>query len=240
MASMDIFAIDACFVKEHPEIDMNAHSISLSDMEKDSGVDLFPHVKKINNDFYVGKIRDKNLCAVMERVTKHNIDLYLRYATQQAYGLSRLILPIFNRLDDEYRNLFSSDGRTYFANVLEMSSYEQNEIWVGYITRDCNPQPISDDVKNYSIAIPPAIEEILKTLPNYKPNYFNNTTNSVSFAEFMEMFVTVVTSPHALLATYLGISYPVERVHDRTKGIYSDLHTFLAICMSCVIQKEKL
>lgn len=39
-----------------------------SDNIEDPGKHLFPLVQKIDNDFYVGRIKDKNLWLVMERI----------------------------------------------------------------------------------------------------------------------------------------------------------------------------
>ncbi len=101
-----------------------------------------------------------------------------------------------------------ADGALHFKGVLNEISYSANEVWVAYITRAETPQPIPDEMKYYF------------------------WQESDSFAKDVEMFVTVTSSPNALITTHMGVTHTAEAAFQgRTKGISVDLHSFAAKVM---------
>lgn len=157
-----------------------------------------------SNNFYTAKIKDKDLWLAMERIDDNTQPRWLSYAQAQSD-------PSVLRITSDLTTRSTGSGAHYFLRVLEGTDHTLNEIWVAYITKQ-TPEPIPSEMGSYShkrVLSPPA------------------------FAKNIEMFLTVTSSPQALLTTHLGIEASFESIYfqTRTKGISLDLHSFAAKVM---------
>ncbi len=178
----------------------------------DPGYNLFPEIKKVNDNFYVGKMKGRDLWMVMERVHEWNVLDWQNYAKVQSNG------HVVNYSANFMKN-FNSDGVAHFAKVLNTVSFDtsspwevhklwiDNEVWVAYVTGDAHPMPIE------------------------KSKMFNYTTENVldqkiAFAKNLYMYVTITTSPKALITSHMGVSASAEGLAKGVRGISMDLHSF--------------
>jgi hypothetical protein len=105
----------------------------------------------------------------------------------------------------------TGDGSLLFLSVLNEISYQDNEIWVAYITKADTPHKVDNRFEDYSV---------------------NDVDDSLhSFAKDIEMFVTVTSSSNALITSHMGIATSIEGVRTRQKGTSLDLHSFAAKVM---------
>lgn len=161
-------------------------------------------IKQLDDDLYYGKITGKNLWAVMERVNENNYRMWENYGTVQSGS----------RAADFARNFmptYTNDGSGHFHEVLKTISYKTNEMWIAYITR-AFPQKIPNIISYNG-------QHLMKS--DYK------------FVKDIEMFVTITSSPNALITSHMGISVSIEAVvgENRTTGLSIDLHSFAAKVM---------
>jgi len=104
----------------------------------------------------------------------------------------------------------SSDGSAHFEFVFNENLHKKNEVWVAYITRSNPPYKIKSD---------------------YYDNVSFEMNQFPDFQKNIEMFVTVTSTPSALITSHMGISVSLEREQIRTKGTSIDLHSFAAKVM---------
>ncbi len=173
-------------------------------IEEDAGKNLYPAIQKVSNTFYTSKIPHKNLTLVMERIDGRTLPLWLNYISVQSN--ERVTMLASSDIKGT-----TGDGSLHFKKVLEEALFEANEVWVAYVSRSDNPQPIPDSMEKYSV----------KTIDNLVP-----------FAKDIEMFLTVTSSPQALITSHVGIASTYEGfLQGRTKGTSLDLHSFAAKVM---------
>ena len=169
---------------------------------------LFPSVKKINKDLYVGKVGEKFYVA-MEQINQDNIDKWTEYARIQVSAGSHKPL----------KYLSSSDDSGHFLQVLKFyrdgKITSDNELWIAY----ASSRPVTGKAKKLGLCNP-----------------------------FIEMFVTVVTSPDALITSHMGISRTWKTAYDlqqkpprRRKHPYQSvhLHSFAAKVMKLKNPRRK-
>jgi hypothetical protein len=174
-------------------------------IEEDPGQCLYPNIRKVTNNFYASRIPNKNLTLVMERIDRRTHSLWQQYISVQS---NTRAIEVVNNL----KRGTTADGSLLFRDILDKVSYTKNEIWVAYITKSAAPQPIPDGIKYYCAS--------------------NLDDSSDSFAKDIEMFVTVISSPNALITSHKGISMTIEgALGNRTKGTSVDLHSFAAKVM---------
>lgn len=187
-------------------------------------------VQKMSDDFYIGKIPGKELRGgkelwlAMERVTDDNIASWKKYIKIQT--MPRGIGVAFARIDENGKAMqkgMLGDGSYHFKAVLDEVSYTENEIWIAYITKASLPQKI------------PAIPDFHPTWgydPVYACENSNNLCKGGAFMANLEMFMTVTSSPNALVTSHMGIASSIEgTLSRRTKGTSVDLHSFAAKVM---------
>ena len=166
----------------------------------------------IPNKFYVAKIKDKPLYAVMERVTDENIEVWKNYITIQTSSRALEFTP---------KN-FSGDGSRHFAKVLSETSHDANEMWIAYLTS--NDHPVYDPYK-------------FSTYNQQKMIDRNHT-----IAKNIKMFVTITSHENALITSHMGVSKTLETVFgkEQYKDISMDLHSFGAKFMLMRDARKKL
>jgi hypothetical protein len=158
---------------------------------------------EINPNLYTAKIPNENLTLVMERVTSDNYLKWQIYADWQSN-------PKDTRYLEKNYGINIQQGTEWFEKVLKESSYTNNEIWVAYITTSPSPTAIPDSMYIY-----------------------RGFGNSTDFAEGIQMFLTVTSSPNAKITSHMGIAASAEAVASgrRPRGISLDLHSFAAKVM---------
>lgn len=169
------------------------------------------NVLKVNNNFYVGQMRsdDKKLWLVMERIDERTLPLWQTYIGVQS---NPRINVLVNGMDQKGSLL---DGSGHFFNVLYETSSTLNEMWVAYITRAETPEPIPDSMKSYSATDLDAFMQ----------------RKGREFTKNILMFVTVTSSPRALITSHMGIARSVEGVFSSVRHVSLDLHSFAAKVM---------
>ena len=167
---------------------------------------LYPEVIQNSEGLYTAKIPTKNLYLVMERIDSENIELWQNYAMIQS---NDRVIRSASCLDKSLRKHAgqAAEGSVHFKSVLDTVDYTKNEVWVAYISRNQKFKKIPKEMSKYSTQISP------------------------DFVKDIEMFVTVTTSPEALLTSHMGITFSFEHAKDRIKGVSLDLHSFAAKVM---------
>jgi hypothetical protein len=89
--------------------------------------------------------------------------------------------------------------------------YNVHEVWVAYITKTKTPEKIPDNMAVYS-----------------SDNAINGDN---AFAKDIEMFVSITSSPEALITSHMGVASSIEGVGNRSRGTSVDLHSFAAKVM---------
>ena len=175
----------------------------------------------VKDTFYVGKTSSKpDLTFVMERVSDENIKDWQHYATEQSNNQSFKIAA-------EYDRSFNGDGSGHFKKVLSETSYRDNEIWIAYITTQQNPNYTSKKFYNYESECSFITHIKRKVDPSRRiPDYCTQGQNIL-------MFVTITSSPSALITSHMGISKTAEAIinGNEHKGISMDIHSFGAQVM---------
>jgi len=156
------------------------------------------------------------LWVAMEELSADNYVLWLEYAKKQMHNAmtsdarAQLLLK---------KSVLSIEGAAHFHNVIARwkTSRGIEKTWVTYVTRQNPPVPIAEG-----------------GMTRYKDANFENLSlgsiNTVvpTFADNIEMFVTVTTATEALVSMHLGIAFTIERAHDRSRGIALPMHAFAA------------
>ena len=169
-------------------------------------------IQQIDENFYVGKMPSKKLWLAMERIDDSNFSLWKHYVSVQSHPRSSTFAEHLVDKDNNPLQKGSIGGASFLANaILNDVSYVDNEIWVAYITKAAIPQKIPNDIISY--------------------NAENVMSCNKPFAKDIEMFMTVTSSPQALITSHMGIAASVEGVRDRAKGTSLDLHSFTAKVM---------
>lgn len=176
-----------------------------SSMSEDPGKDLYPQIRKLSDDFYVARIPDNQLSLVMERVDNRNFKSWIQYARLQSNP--RIVMKAQNKQPS-----FTSEGASYFyKSLINYFPLKPLEVWVAYITKEENPEKIPDSMSNYNV----------ETL-----------SKGNGFSEKIQMFVTIVTTPQALITSHIGVSASIEGIlYGRVRGVSMDLHSFAAKVM---------
>jgi hypothetical protein len=152
---------------------------------------------------YSAKIPSKPLLLVMERITDQNRPLWRHYALKQNEQLSYMAIK------DRFPK-FTDDGSGHFLEVFDQVDHQKNEVWVAYITTDNQARHVSEeDPKGYRSSLSKA------------ESFFGNIV----------MYVTVVSSPEALITSHMGVSSSHEGLEKNIRGISIDLHSFGAKVM---------
>jgi hypothetical protein len=180
----------------------------------ESRAQLFQHVQKIDDHFYYGRIPEKDLWVVSERIDFMNIGSWLHYAKVQSESprASDHVSSLRDRNGKALQKGSLFTGSNHFKRVLQELSYQINEVWVAYITKAKFPEKIPGSLHKY--------------------NSGNILDGTCPFANNIEMFVSVTTSPNALVTTHMGVARSIEGVLSRkSKGTSVDLHSFAAKIM---------
>jgi hypothetical protein len=196
-------------------------------MESAENSQLYHDVKRGAN-FYVGKIKDKNLWMAMEHIDSSDVlSCWLKYIGVQ-YTNYKLGYTLQGKDGKAIMPGFSKDGSEHFLLVLQdqmgnARNPNTDEVWVAYVTTNQNPEPITayknNRIHNYDI--------------NYLPrNRFYDRNN---FPGNILMYVTITSSPNALVTSHMGVSVSLEGIEQRKDGIgygiSMDLHSFAAKVM---------
>jgi hypothetical protein len=135
----------------------------------------------------------------MEKISNINLSFWQAYAKVQNN---------FSRIVDLMKQFpkFTNDGSDHFHEVLTKVDPNKNDIWVAYITSNSDVRHIEkDDVEDYL-------------------NSYNIT--KTGFCENIVMYVTVTTSPNALITSHMGVSLSHEGLKKQIRGVSKDLHSF--------------
>jgi hypothetical protein len=180
----------------------NASNAAENSVDKDQGAHLYKNINKVNNNFYTAKIPHKKLWLVMERINDRNHSYWLDYMTHQSNP--RSVVSAGN-------GMTTGDGSLHARRVLNEISYKDCEVWVAYITKGGRPEKQGDDPFSYEP----------------KQAFLNGI-----YKDGIEMFVTVTSTPKALITSHMGVAASVESFRiGRTKGTSIDLHSFAAKVM---------
>ncbi len=190
----------------------------------------------VGSELYAAKIphradfEDRELYCVMERVNDDNIKSWKQYANVQ--GHARVVETTLSLVGEDGKKLFPKgnpgDGSQHFNEVLKKTSRQLNEIWVAYVTTNRKIEHISSGFSVYYT--PGHIDETLHL--HHKSWTGSPDRAGNSFAKNIQMFVTVTSSPEALITSHMGIATSVEAIiTGRMKGISVDLHSFAAKVM---------
>ncbi len=181
-------------------------------IDRDPGEHLYPHIRKIDNGLYFAKIPGHDLYFVMEQVTGHNIEQWKQYASIQSND--RVISWATNVSvgGGKLAKNPPTDGSAHFKKVLsEIPSHA--DVWVAYITSNPVPQHIPYSMKHYSA---------------------DDTSGGEEFSKNIKMYVSVTSSPEALVTSHMGVAFSVESLLlGRPSGISVPLHSFAAQVMLC-------
>lgn len=172
------------------------------------------NIKKHGDGFYTSSFKknDTKMSLVMEQVTDGSLPLWRDYISVQANERSVAVVRSYRDKDGKALQGGSlSDGSRFFKKVLKHTSHTLCDIFIAYITRSAKPIRIPDSVKYYSVE---NVEEV-----------------DHDFASQIEMFVTVVSSPNALITSHMGIAATLESVGRRERGLSLILHSFAAQVM---------
>ena len=162
------------------------------------------HITQVEDGLYTAKIADRPLTLVMEKIDDADRALWQHYARVQ--NSPRTTQFLYQKFPN-----FSTDGSDHFASVLSEVDPHKNEIWVAYITTSNQARRISkEDVADYSSA-----DEKTKT----------------GFLDNIVMFVTVASSPKAVISSHMGVSASYEGLMRKIRGVSKDLHSFGAKVM---------
>ncbi|MBX9977304.1 MAG: hypothetical protein K2X98_03550, partial [Alphaproteobacteria bacterium] len=167
------------------------------------------NIKKVNDNFYVGKIKDQPLWLVMEHIAdKSTLDKWKDYIDVQTNPRSVDFAPKGSKK-------FTTDGSATFRTVLNTTDMHKNEVWVAYITSNPNPRPIAESTGS--------------SWDWYKAEQLFPPTNS--FAKDISIFVTVTSSQNGLITSHRGVSISLEGLSNKVRGLSMDLHSFAAKVM---------
>lgn len=176
-------------------------AIALSLISTISSFALFASWKdfsQIDEGLYSAKIANRPLTLVMERVNNNNLELWQRYANVQNYR--RLYYHYAKRFPK-----YTSDGSEHFKEVLEKVDPNKNEIWIAYVSSNEARHITTDDVADY-------------ITPERK--------TQTGFCDSIAMYVTITTSPNALISSHMGVSVTFEGLDRNIRGVSKDLHSF--------------
>lgn len=157
------------------------------------------NITQVDDGLYTAKIVNRPLWLVMEKIDDKNLEFWQKYAGVQ--DNPRVLLDLFQRFPK-----YSSDGADHFASVLSKVDPNKNEIWVAYVTSGEKPRHITkEDVDGY-----------------FDPSYKTKT----GFFDNIVMFVTIASSPQALITSHMGVSASYEGLMRDIRGVSKDLHSF--------------
>ena len=182
-----------------------------------NGIIRFHHELSCNTYFltgplYMGKIPGEDLYLVMERLDHSNHGCWQGYFELQD---SRKVVR--DALDT------SVGSRDAFIAIRD-GIHEPEERWVAYISRSEISIAIKDSMPSWQNHLNEPYIHHTKRLYEQMSEYYD-------FAENIVMFVTVTSSPEALLTTHMGVAEAVDSWGDRPKGISMNLHAFAAKVM---------
>jgi hypothetical protein len=165
-------------------------------------------IVKINDQFYTGKIKGRNLWLVMEHVTDPFVHgAWKHYANIQSKNRVVQWALRFNRN-------FTSDGSRHFKMVLDEVSITSNEVWIAYVTT--NPSPVPMQAASFY---------------GYNEDHLDIKKAPHTVAKDIVMFVTITSSPTAIITSHMGVSTSIEGLQNRQPQISMDLHSFAAKVM---------
>lgn len=190
------------------------YGASSSDIQKDPGEDLYPHILKVDNGLYFAKMKSHDLYLAMERVDDDNLPYWKQYATTQSNERVGGWASALVHEDGRRRQKGCiADGACHFDRVLKETNLYRNEVWVAYVTSHKIPSHIPLSMGRYSAA------SLMQD-------------GSYMFAKHIKMYVSITSSPHALITSHMGVAVSAEGVKsDRPKGISVPLHSFAAQVM---------
>lgn len=195
----------------------------------DPGEDLYPHIKKVSDSFYYAKMKGHPLFLVLERVTSENDQVWKKYAVVQNSVLNELERDngaLTNNKDTKLDPfvLALREGLGHFEEALFEVSLDKNELWVAYVTNLSKPRPITkQEMDDYQAFYNFGYRTRSPSGPIKNPEAVKN----------IKMFVTITSSPTALLTTHMGVAASLDSALDenRPKGISVPLHSFAAQVM---------
>ncbi len=167
--------------------------------------------EKMSESFYVGTLKSRKLSVVMERITAQDqlVD-WRRYAKIQASP------PAMAAVCGASGSFWQNPGSTFFEWVLAHKGYE--ELWAAYVTADLHPELHVKKFARYKMEDALSMREVKK---------------QETPASRIKMFMSVVSSPNALLTSHMGISTSVENVlaPKSENNLSLALHAFAARVM---------
>lgn len=174
-------------------------------------------IEKVSESFYVGRLKSRKLSVVMERIAVEDqlVD-WRRYAKVQASPPAMAAVGgcLANRSSSS--SFWQNPGSTFFEWVLAHKGYE--ELWTAYVTVDLYPELQIKKFAQYKIGDALSMREVKK---------------QATPASRIKMFMSVVSSPSALLTSHMGISTSVENVlaPKSENNLSLALHAFAARVM---------
>lgn len=188
-------------------------------------------IKKLSENFYYGKVKDKPLYAIMEKVTKENHDDWLRYSDVQRDP------KVIRRIKEQLKNNNTvSDGSDFFYNVLCKSGgygvvNQYNEVWIAYLVESSFYGDEETYIRQYNNN---------DKFKYYTYNRFINQNDPEALTEKIKMYVTVTSSKNAIITSHMGICLTAESVYrPRVRSISMDLHSFAAKVMKEIDAKKR-
>lgn len=168
-----------------------------------------------DRNYFVGRIKGRQLWCAMERVTDENLSAWRKYAfIQRDFGDAR----VSSMLNPRGGSLH--EGSDHFSLVLSEVSHTDNEMWVAYIMD--TPQLAYDHLKLNDYTS----EFLCRYIGDKEYMPHKN-----QFAKSLKIFVTAVTSPKAKFYSNLGICKAIESIWAKESNLAVDLLSFTAKVM---------
>lgn len=168
---------------------------------------IWASIQEVTSGLFSCQIPNSSLSLVGERITLDKRKLWEHYARQQ-----HLAFLGFNT------------GASRFYGVLD-SVTDPHEVWVAYIVNNRDVRPIPASVMTYMVSRKAARE------PGEASSFLGDA-EATEFANKIEMYVAVVSSPGALVTSHMGISRSYEATQRKhATHLSMVLHSFAAKLM---------
>ncbi|MES2253232.1 MAG: hypothetical protein V4482_06085 [Pseudomonadota bacterium] len=225
-------------------------SAAATEVTRDLGANLFPDIRKLDDERYIAAIPGRNLYLVMERLTSANIDKWYSYLKVQhdvalASGMWGSLVYLQQMVTDQTTKIRENtrgsepalgvleDGIPGYTPYLDRPALAHaarngDEKWIAYITTEPNER-----ISYYRPKIPQSREYIVGSGPFYYPQSREDIVGPENTNAHIKMFMTVTSSTGALVTTHLGIARSIEDTISKlpTKNVSMCLHKFAAQVM---------
>lgn len=193
-----------------------------------SSVSISQRIQKIDEDLFFAPLPDRNLFFSLERVTLENKRNWENYGKTQCNP--RVSQNTSQRAKSSGQK-FTNDGAFNFAWVLEdEDQISNNEVWIGYITRNPTPTHVGKDIGYYSAETLDRFDAFVDANRGKQDVLRRYLRDKI--AENIVMFVTLTSTRHAKIMSPMGISRSAESfsigdsLGDNLKGLSPSLLSF--------------